>query len=69
VPLGFFFFFAVFARPLFCRGYREIDDRPPLRGVAKFGVSPEIADENNFVNARHGEHPPNTLNGSLMEGE
>src|SRR5262245_6818022 len=45
--------------PVFAGGQPQIDDRPPILGLADFRVGAEIADENDLVDrSGHGMRPP-----------
>src|SRR5262245_23660906 len=60
VPLGLFAPLAGrLVAPVLAGGYPQIDDRPPILGLADFGVGTEIADENDLVDrSGHGMRPP-----------
>src|SRR5215510_12479623 len=60
VPLGLFAPLAGrLVAPVLAGGYPQIDDRPPIVGLADFGVGPGIAVENDLVDrSGHGMRPP-----------
>ncbi len=54
VPLSLFdFFTAAFVRPVLACREAEISYRLTVLGIAEFGVAPEVADENDLVDACH----------------
>ena len=56
MPFGVLFRFGPFAPPRFGRRQREIDDRRAVGQVPQFGIAPQIADENHFVDAAFSCH-------------